>query len=314
MSNLLFSLNIVLPIFFLIIIGYLLKLKGLLTPEFRSKASNLVFYYCLPCSLFRSVAGSDIVSGFQLSFVLYAVLSTIAVFIIAWMLSAFIIKDRSQKSAVAHGSYRGNFAYVGLAILQNLLNTTSLTAAVLVITFVVPMYNILAILVLSHYDPSGKKPTVKSQLLAIIKNPLIIGILIGIPFSVFHITLPNMIDKTLSYMAQIATPVALLLIGANLAPETFIKKPKGILLGTFIKIVLAPGIFTVLGVLMGFRGEALATIFVMHGVPSAVNSYIMTEKMGGDAELGAGIVMATSLLCVITMTIGIFLLKTYNLV
>ncbi len=123
-----------------------------------------------------------------------------------------------------------------------------------------------------------------------------------------------MIDKTLSYLAQLATPMALLLIGANLKPETFKKKPKGIILGTLIKIVFAPTAFTLLAILLGFRGEAIATIFVMHAVPSATNSYIMTEQMGGDAELGAGLVMATSLLTVITMTIGIFALKTFGLV
>ncbi len=314
MSNLIFSANIVMPIFFVIVLGYLLKRKGLLTDSFRSKASTLVFYYALPCSLFKSVAGSDLKSGFDLKFVLYVVGSTLAVFVLAWFITPLIIKERSQISATVHGAYRGNFAYVGLAILTNLLGTSTLPCSVLVIAFVIPIYSILAVIVLSYYDPSGKKPSVKEQLIKIIKNPLIVAIFIGIPFSLLQIKMPNMIDKTLSYLAQLATPLALLLIGANLKPETFKKKPKGIILGTLIKIVFAPTVFTLLAIVLGFRGEAIATIFVMHAVPSATNSYIMTEQMGGDAELGAGLVMATSLLTVITMTIGIFALKSFGLV
>lgn len=314
MDNFIFSLNIVFPLFLLIVLGYFLKRKGLLTPEFRKKATTLIFYYSLPCSLFRSVAGSDILSGFDFAFVVYILATSLVLFFVSWGVTVLLVKDRSQISAIVHCSFRGNFAYIGLAVLQNLLNTTALTGAVLVITFVVPIYNILAIIVLSHYNTGAEKPSVKSQLLSIIKNPLIIGIVLGLPFSLFRITIPVMFDKALSYLAQIATPLALLMIGATLAPETFMKKPKGIVLGTLLKNILGPGVFTLLAIPFGFRGEALATIFTMFAVPSAVNCYIMTDKMGGDGELAAGIVMATSLFSVITMTLGIFLLKTFALV
>ncbi|MDO4460468.1 MAG: AEC family transporter [Clostridia bacterium] len=313
MSNLIFSLNIVFPIFVLIIIGYFLKHRGLLTPEFRSKATTLVFNYALPCSLFRSVAASDMKSGFSPSYVGFLLTSSIGIFFLSWLLTVLFIKDRTQISATVHGAYRGNFAYVGLAILQNLLDTANLKCAVLVIAFVVPLYNILAIFILSRYGNSGRKLGLKEQVLAIIRNPLIIAILLGIPFSVLGISFPVMIDKSLSYMAQLATPLALLLIGATLEPSTFRKKPGGIILGTVVKIVIAPIICTLIALAIGYRNEELATVFVLHAVPSAVNCYIMTEKMGGDAELGAGIVMASSLLSVITMTVGIFLLKTCNL-
>ena len=314
MSNLLFSLNIVLPIFLLILMGFLLKNRGLLTPEFRSKATTLVFYYSLPATLFLDVSSSDIRSAFHARFVLYAVISSLLVFGLAWFLSLRFLKDRSQISATVHGSFRGNFAYVGLAVCHSLVSSENLTAAVMVITFVIPLYNVLAILVLSYYDPSGKKPSGKEILLSLIKNPLILAILLGIPFSLFRIGIPTVFEKTLSYLGQLATPLALLLIGANLMPETFTKKPRGIFLATCIKIVAAPLLFTLLALPFGFSPEELATLFTLHAVPSAVNSYIMTERMGGDAELGAGIVMATSLFSVITLTIGIFLLKTFGLV
>ena len=314
MDNLIFSLNTVLPIFFLIMIGYALQRMGILSDEFRAKTSKLVFYVALPANLFRSVANSDLMSGLNLKFVLFAWASTLVVFFGAWLLTVLVIKDRSQRSAVVHGSFRGNFAYVGLAVAQNLLQTDVLIACVMVIAFVVPLYNVLAIIVLSYYDPKGGKVSVKKIVTDILKNPLIIGILIAIPFSLLQIPIPYMFDKTLSYLAQLATPLALLLIGANLRPETFRKKPKGILLSSTIKIVLAPLFGTLAAYALGFRGEELITIFIMHGVPSAANSYIMTVQMGGDAEIGAGIVMATSLASTLTMAVAVFLFRSLGLV
>ena len=313
-ENFLFSLNIVLPIFLLIVLGFFLSKKGILTPDFCSRATTLVFYYALPFSLFQSVASSDISQIFELKFVLYAVAASLLLFVISWVLALALIKDRGQISAVVHGAFRGNFAYIGLAVLKNLLNTDTLNSAMMIFTFVVPIYNILAIVVLSHYDNSGVKPSITDQILKIIKNPLIIGIVCGIVVSLLKIEIPSMLDKTFSYLSQLATPLALLMIGASLKPSTFRKKPKGIILGTLIKNCLAPLLFVLCAIPFGFNTEEIATIFVLFAVPSAVNSYIMTEKMGGDGELGAGIVMATSLFSVISMTLGIFIMKSFGLI
>ncbi len=313
MNNLIFSLNTVLPIFFLILIGFFLKEKDLLTAEFRKKASTLVFYYALPATLFLDVAGSDIKSAFHVSFVLYALGSALLVFFLGWFLASRLL-PREQISACVHGAFRGNFAYVGLAVCRSLMEGQTLTAAVMVITFVIPLYNVLAILILSLYDPSGKRPKLKDILLSLVKNPLILAILAAIPFSWFGITLPVMVNQTLKYLGQLATPMALLLIGASLRPETFSSKPRGIAIATLVKIVLAPLICTFLALPFGFSAEELATLFTLHAVPSAANSYIMTAQMGGDEELGAGIVMATSLLSAVTMAIGIFLLRSFGVV
>lgn len=314
MNNLLFSLNIVMPIFFLIMIGFCLQKKGLLTDDFRQKATTLVFYYALPASLFKDVAGSNILDAFHAEFVIYALASVILVFLFAWAFLSRVLKENAQIGAAVHGSFRGNFAYIGLAVCHNLVPGKTLTATIMVITFVIPIYNVLATIVLSYYDPSGNKPSIKDMLRSLVKNPLILAILAGIPFSLLRITIPQMFDKTLGYLGQLATPLALLMIGATLKPETFFRKTKGILLASFIKTVFAPALFTLLAVFLSFSGEELATLYTLHAVPSAANSYIMTQKMNGDAELGAGIVMATSIGSVITMSIGIFLLKSFGLV
>ena len=309
MENLIFSLNIIMPIFFLTILGAFLKSIGILTEEFRAKAMTLVFYVSLPVSLFSSVAEADIYSGFSLKFVIYSLVSTLVVFIAGWILTLIFIKDKKQISAVVHGCFRGNFAYIGLAVCKNMLETDVLISAVMVIAFVVPLYNVLGTFVLTYYDPSGQRVSAKKLLMGIVKNPLIIAIVLALPFSLFSIEIPTMFDKTLGYVGQLATPLALLLIGANLNLSSFKKKPKGIVLSSVIKIVLSPLAGTYVAYLLGFTGEDLVTLFVMYGVPSAANTFIMTKQLGGDAEVGAGIVMVSTLASTITLTIGIYIFK-----
>ena len=314
MANLIFSFNIVLPLFFLMALGFLLAKEGMLSPEFRKKATSLVFYVALPASLFNSVATSDMRSAVNLRFILFAVGTSLALFFISWGVCRLVLKDNREVAAAVHGAFRGNFAYIGMAVAQNLMGRDNLPTSVMCFAFVVPMYNVLAIWLLSHYDESGKKPSAMEEIWKILKNPLILAILAGIPFSLLQVTIPAMFAKTISYLAQLATPLALLLIGANLRPETFLKKPKGILLATFLKIVFAPLAFTALAILIGFRGEELGMLYVLHAVPSAANSYIMTQQMNGDAELGAGVVMATSLGSILTIALGIFWLRSLGFV
>ena len=309
MENILFSLNIVMPIFFLILLGAFLKRIGIFTEEFRSAANKLVFYVALPAALFRDMASSDIVSIFNLRFLLYAVGASLVIFFLAWILAKVILKEPAAIGASVHGAFRGNFAYIGLPVIRSLMGIETVTAGIMVIAVVIPIYNILATLILSYYDPTGGRPTVRSMALKIIKNPLILSILIGLPFSLWHITLPTMVDTTVKYVGQISTPLALLMIGAALRADTFKSKKAGILLTTVIKIVVAPLIGTAGAILIGIRGEELVTLFVMFAVPSAVSTYIMTRAMKGDGEMAAGIVMVTSLLGIFTMAVGITILR-----
>lgn len=314
MENLLLSLNIVCPVFLLIALGWFLKKRGIMTAEFCSKATTLVFYWALPASLMKQVADSDIADIFSLKFTVYAVLSVIGVFAAAWILAETLLRDKSQVSASVHGAFRSNFAYVGLPIITMITGKETLTAAIMIITFVLPMYNILAIPMFNHYNAGGKQMTVKQQLISIIKNPMIIGVFLGLPFSLFHLPMPVILGTTLTNLGRIASPLGLLLIGATLRMDALSRKWQGIVLSSVIKVLISPVACTLLAIPLRFSMEELATIYVLHAVPSAVNSYIMTAKMGGDEETGAGIVMLTSLASVVTMTLGIFLLKQLRLI
>ena len=310
MENLIFSLNIVMPIFILILLGCLIARFGFLTETFFAGAAKLVFYIALPAALFSDVAGSDVSEVFHLRFAVYVVAATVGVALLAWVLARILLREPARIGAAVHGAFRGNFAYVGIPIIHNILNTDTIRSGIMVITFVLPMYNVLAILVLSLCSPAKQRPSALQMALKIIRNPMIIAILAGLPFSAFRIPLPQVAGTAIDYLGQLATPLALLMIGATLKPETFRSKPFDILLSSLIKTVLAPLLTVSIALLLGFSGEELVTIFVLFSVPTAANCYVMTKEMGGDAEAAAGIVMVTALLGVFTMTAGISIMRT----
>lgn len=310
MENLIFSINIILPLFLVIVLGAILKKTKMLSEAFCKSATDLVFYVALPCSLYRSVCSTNVSEVFNVKFVVFLLSSQLIAFLGCWFLAKLLVKERSQRSAVVHGAVRGNYAYIGMAVLYNILNTDTLKASVMIMAFGVTFYNVLAVVVLSYYDPSGKKVSILDQIKKIITNPLIISIGLGLIAANFKFVLPTSLDKFTSYLAQLATPLALILIGAKLDASTFVKKPFAIILATFLKLVVLPLAVTFAAILFGFVGEELITLYVYMAVPSATNSYIMTKNMNGDGDLAAGIVMLTSLVSVITMTVGIFLLKT----
>ena len=184
----------------------------------------------------------------------------------------------------------------------------------MVVTFVLPFYNVLATIVLSYYDPSGRKVSWKKMLKDILTNPMIIAILAALPFSLLGIKLPSVFEKPLAYLGQMSTPMALILIGAGIRPSSFAGRGTWIGFGAIYKVVVTPLVFAVPMQWMGFNPEQIVTAFVMFAVPSAMNVYIVTKKMGGDGELGAAIITVSMLLSAVTLPMGIWVIKTLGII
>lgn len=309
MSELLFGLNTVLPIFLLILTGIFLKKVHLITEDFISMGTSLVYYCALPVRMFQDVAKSDFHTMTNVKFILFIVLATLAGFGMIWLLSILLCRDKSKRGAFVHSAFRGNYVYVGIPITQNILEMAMVPCTVLVITFVVPLYNILGVVVLSWYNQEGHKIDIRKLLLDILKNPLILAVLLGLPFSFFQWQLPEVVNGALKDLGSISTPLALLFIGASIRYKEFIRNLWLSMKAALLKVVLQPLLFVSLAIRLGFNTEEIVTIYVMLSVPTALNAYIVTKKLGGDEEASAGIVVATLLLSIVTIPVGIVLLK-----
>lgn len=316
MADFIFSLNATLPIFLIMVLGWFLMRIGLFNKEFNKVADKYVFKVALPVLLFKDIATADIRSDFNLTFVLFCMITTTIMFLAIWGLSYIFIKDKTQVGAFAQASARGSAAVLGIAFINNIYGNSGM--APLMIVSAVPLYNILSVIILTFSADMGKGvnkgENIKKACLNVIKNPIIIGIFLGLPFSILGISIPQIPLKAVTSIAQTATPVALLVVGASFEGAKAIKKIKLTAIATFIKLVLLPLIFFPFAIAFGFRGSELVAILVMLGSPTTVTCYIMAKNMGNDEVLSSSIVVMATLLSSVTLTGWIFVLRVMGLI
>ena len=316
MADFIFSLNATLPIFLIMVLGWFLMKIGLFNKEFNKVADKYVFKVALPVLLFKDIATADIRSDFNLTFVLFCMITTTIMFLAIWGLSYIFIKDKTQVGAFAQASARGSAAVLGIAFINNIYGNSGM--APLMIVSAVPLYNILSVIILTFSADMGKGvnkgENIKKACLNVIKNPIIIGIFLGLPFSIFGISIPQIPLKAVTSIAQTATPIALLVVGAGFEGAKAIKKIKLTSIATFIKLVLLPLIFFPFAIAFGFRGSELVAILIMLGSPTTVTCYIMAKNMGNDEVLSSSIVVMATLLSSVTLTGWIFVLKVMGLI
>lgn len=327
MADFIFSLNATLPIFLIMVLGWFLMRIGLFTKEFNKVADKYVFKVALPVLLFKDIATADIRSDFNLTFVLFCMITTTIMFLAIWGLSYIFIKDKTQVGAFAQASARGSAAVLGIAFINNIYGNSGM--APLMIVSAVPLYNILSVIILTFSADMGKEAqknkltdnvsnskgsNIKKACINVVKNPIIIGIFLGLPFSIFGISIPPIPLKAVTSIAQTATPIALLVVGAGFEGAKAIKKIKLTAVATFIKLVLIPLIFFPFAIAFGFRGSELVAILVMLGSPTTVTCYIMAKNMGNDEVLSSSIVVMATLLSSVTLTGWIFVLKVMGLI
>lgn len=301
----------VIPIFLVIIAGWILKKIGIINDNFVASATKLCFTFLMPVLLFRDMATSNITELFDAKFVIYMISVNTAVFLLLWALSN-LFKDNGMASAFVQGSFRGNAAIFSIAIMQNMYGVSGLASLVVAVSL--PLYNIYSTIILEVKSPVRKKNMIKSSLINICKNPIIIGILCGLPFSIFNVSFPVIVSKTLNNFATIATPLALLSIGAGFNFGSSIKKIKPTIAATAFKLVGQALIFLPIAVALGFRKESLVALLTMHGAPTATSAYIMAKNMNSDADLTSNIIIITALLSCFTLAAGIFILKSFGLI
>ncbi len=316
MDNLLYSLQSVVPLFVLILMGYLLRRFKIINDAFVDVGTKIGFKMALPVLLFQQVSAADLNTAFNPNLVLFAVLSILMVIGLLCLLVPIFVKGNAQRGAIIQAIYRGNFAILGVPLAINMFGEAGAAPTSLLLPFTVPIYNATAVIILTVFDPAfeGKKTIpVKKILKGIITNPLIIGIVLGLPFSVFNIEIPVLIDKSLDNLSSLATPLSLLCLGAQFTFKAAKDNLKLSVLATMLKQIIIPTVVLAIAALLGFRGGELGAIFILFMAPTAISSYIMAKNMHSDDQLAAQILILTTLTSCLTLTAGIFLLRSIGL-
>lgn len=312
MENFIYSVNVTFPIFLVMVIGYILRQIGMLNENFVTVANRFNFKVTLPFMLFRDISSVDIRAVFDVKYVLFcAVVSTVSFWLI-WGGSKLFLKEQSMRGAFVQASFRSSAAVMGLAFIQNIYGTSAMGP--LMIVGAVPLYNIFSVIVLTfegeQSEEIDKKQKIKEACINIAKNPIILGILTGLVAALLRIDFPVVIDKTINNVAQMATPLALITIGAGFEGRKALAKIKPTIAASMIKLVIQPLIFLPVAAWMGFTGEKMIAILIMLASPTTPSCYIMAKNMKNDGTLTASVIVMTTLLAAFTLTGWIFLLKT----
>lgn len=315
-ENFIYSVNVTLPIFLVMVVGYVLRRIGMLNEDFVTVANKFNFSVTLPVMLFRDISGVDIRAVFDLKYVLFCALVSTACFWLIWGGAKLFLKEQSMRGAFVQASFRSSAAVMGLAFIENIYGSSAMGP--LMIVGAVPFYNIFSVIVLTfegaHAGEERRTEKIREACVGIAKNPIILAILLGLLVGLIGLDFPVVVDKTVNSVAQMATPLALITIGAGFEGRAALAKLKPTLAAAFIKLVAQPLVFIPLAVWMGFAGEKLIAILIMLAAPTTPSCYIMAKNMGNDGVLTASVVVMTTLLAAFTLTGWIFVLKTFGFI
>lgn len=313
MENLVFSLNATVPVFLMMLLGLLFKKIGWIDDGFASKMNKFVFMVPLPVLVFHDLAAVDFTEVWDTRFVLFCLGATVISIAVSTGLS-YVWKDKSIQGEFIQASYRSSAALLGIAFIQNIYGSAGM--APLMIIGSVPLYNMMAVLVLSLFHPERRgfdRKVIGQTCRGIVKNPIIIGIAAGLVWSGLKIPMPNIMEKTVQSIAGVATPMGLMAMGASFDIKKACAKVRPSLAAAFIKLIGFCIIFLPIAVQMGFREEKLIAILVMLGSATTVSCFVMAKNMGHEGILSSSVVMLTTVFSAFTLTGWLYLLKSMAL-
>lgn len=311
LSNFVIALEAVLPIFIIMGVGMLIRHRGLVDEYDVKKMNKTVFAVFFPVLMFSNLYGKDIRGAVQGKLMLFGVLAVLIIYALTVAVVMKIRKDPKTRGAMIQAIYRSNFVIMGIPIVSNIFGGDELILPSVMITVIIPIYNVLAVVTLEVFR--GSKPNLGHVLKQIASNPMILGAVAGILAVLVNLHLPQVLEGVVSSMAGVATPMALLTLGAFFDFQSIANRKQDIAICVIGRLVVVPAIGLTTGILLGFRDIELVTLIAIFASPSAVSSFPMAQQMDSDAELAGDAVVFSSMFSCFTMFAWIFAAKSLGL-
>ncbi len=311
MENLMISANAVLPMCLIMALGYGTRRLGWIRREEISAINKIAFRIFLPCLLYYNVYCSDLSGSFDPLLMAYAVGGVLLTFGLALGYTLLTEKLPERRSVMIQGMFRSNYVIMGIPVATALLGAGELGTVSILIAVVVPLFNMLAVVVLEVFR--GQRPKPLHVLGQIVKNPLVVASALGILTLAAGIRLPHILEQTIQNVSAIASPLQLFLLGAFFQFSGIRRYVRELTAVVAAKLIVFPALFLGLGALLGFRDAAFVSLLGVFASPTAVNSFTMAQQMGGDAELAGDIVVVTSAVSMLTMFLWVFLFKSLGM-
>ncbi|RMG76701.1 MAG: AEC family transporter, partial [Bacteroidetes bacterium] len=298
------------PVFLIIFLGIFLKKINIIDEIFVKISSRLVFSVALPALVFTKLYAMDFQQALDFKQILFIYCGILFFYGLIWFTSIPFITEGRDRAVFIQGSFRSNYAIIGFAVIQNMFGEHALVKASVILAFIMPLYNFLSIVALTVPVRKEKGLNLTKTVIEIFTNPLILAALISIIFSYFKIPVHPVILKTGNYLAAMALPLALIDIGGSLNLKNISRLA---IITTFIKLILIPSLLTFGAYRLGYRGEDLVLMFLLFATPTAIASFIMAEAMDCNGQLASDIVVISTLTSILTISVGIFILKSLKL-
>lgn len=314
MESLLYSVNVTVPVFAMMVLGYVLRRLQVINGEYIKCSNRLTFRILLPVMLFNSMRSSDLRAAFRLDFLLFCFAFLLIYPLAVWLVASRFIKDRKKLGSFVQGTFRGNTAAIGVSVAQNIYGS-DLGPMPLMLALSMFLYNTVSVLILTCNGSTDTSP--KQQLAGVCKgiatNPIIWGILSGMVCSLARLSFPAAIDKIFTNIGGIASAVSLIAAGGGFSMESFRSDAKLIGAAAVTKLLVMPFAALTLGYLIGWRGVTLFSLLVMSGVSTATTSAVMAAELKCDENLAINILAMTTLCVALTLTMWVCVLYSLGL-
>ena len=307
MQALSIAFHAIVPLFLIIAVGYTVKRLGWIGPEEVRRFNKVTFYTFMPVMLFYNIYTSDFSQAVRLPYALFVVGAALGMVAVSFAVTLLAEKMPERRGVMIQAAFRSNFVLLGLPIAAELLPDSNLGVTALMVAIVVPIYNMMSVVVLEYFR--GGKPRAGEVLLAVVKNPLILGSVAGLLVQALHITLPEVLVSFAGKMNSAATPLILLLLGASFETREIARYKKELLVCVGLRLVVFPGALLTLSMLMGLRDIEFVTVLAMTAAPTAVNSFNMAQQLGGDSQLAGSAVVVSTAASFFTLFVWITLVK-----
>lgn len=300
MDVILISAKAILPLFAFMMLGFWIKKRDLLSESATKQVNILVFKFFLPIMCAETIYKANLREDVELLPILIVTFGIIGIFLLSWLIVPRFMKDRTQIPVMIQGIYKSNYAILGLPIAISIYGAENIGIVSVIAVILVPLNNALSAFIFEKY--TGNATTVPKLILNIIKNPLIVGCLVGIVLNLTGIVIPDWIlSGIFSKLGALTTPLSMIALGASFVFSQVKTYRRPLFWACLAKLVIVPALIIPLSIVIGVRGAGLIGITIYASSPNAVNSYSTAVAMGGDADLANEIVVITSLLSMLTM-------------
>ena len=304
-----------LPVFLLIVLGIILKRTLMRLETQWHGLERLTYYVLFPMLLIQTLVKADLssvpVAGVGGALLLSALAISLLCLAVQPLLARFAIEGPAFTS-IFQGATRWQ-TYVALSVSGNLFGNIGLALASVAMVAIIPLVNVLSVAVLAHYA-SPKQQSVRTIVMTVLRNPLIWACAIGLAINIIHLPLPRIWHQVADALGSSSLAIGLLVTGAGLQLQGFLRPNLAASLGVILKLILMPAIAIALALVFGVSGVNLVIVAACSAVPTSPSAYVLARQMGGDAPLLAQIITLQTILAAVTMPIAIALLSVVNVI